>query len=229
MGTLLGDGAREWLDKLSQPRPALPSPKALDKVLDRIGLSHLPKRAGRWNLLNWYVQLLLKDLDQADVLSATQEEFAALDFFYCRDDSRMPHRWELEEFCEGVSYHLTNLADKGITTFRRYNPMCTIAVFAKLKTEPPKGYGAQIVRWDHGREKGRLLFELIRLLEEFPAGIERCPECSSIFLKPRTNAEFCSRRCQSSHSLKEWRVERRKRTAKRRKAIGRRKHGKKRR
>jgi hypothetical protein len=32
-----------------------------------------------------------------------------------------------------------------------------------------------------------------------------CPRCSSIFVKPRKQARYCSRKCQNTHCMQLWR------------------------
>ena len=193
--------------------PDQPLPESIIPLaLNRIGASHLPIRLGRVNVFRWFVELSQLDLNKlspADFL-AKREEYGALQRHLWNSPSPyMPPPYDLERLKSDASRHLIEFVDRGGTQMGPFT-VYILAWNTEFYGKRPawSKTGVEGFEQKAGRAK-RMLREMGELLREFGASLLRCPHCTRIFVKPRANADYCSRSCQNAHYMQE-----------RRKAVG---------
>jgi hypothetical protein len=183
------------------------SPPPLDSevaesALRRIGAAAQPPRLGRLNTMTWFVELTQANLSAytpAEML-AKQEEFAALERYLGVNLSpRLAKREDVEQLKLEAGKALLELLNTGFITLGPFQ--MTVSIWVRSKH--PQGQNHQAIeasscerKDDRGRQG--LFREMAFLLKEFAPAIARCPRCARIFVKPRVNAEFCSRTCQNT-------------------------------
>lgn len=178
--------------------------RVIPLALNRIGADHLPVRLGRLNVFRWFVefsQLDLSKLSPAAIL-AKREEYGALQrHLWSAPHPYMPPAFDLEELKRDASRHLIEFVDRGHTQLGPFT-VYILAWNAEVhgKRPPWSKTGVEGGERRAGRVK-RMLREMGELLREFGASMLRCPRCTRVFVKPRANANYCSRSCQNAHYM----------------------------
>jgi hypothetical protein len=156
-----------------------------------------------WNVLNWFIQLAKKGdltkLSPADIL-ALQEESQALQ---AKGIPELTTRGagvneplsvaELKELQTDVQKHVDAfLATKTFT----FTDFTTTILIERDPEDERRLVDYEFVSPLDGQGLRYLFATLLRRVR---LPIERCPQCQQIFLKPRKDAEHCSRECQYLH------------------------------
>ena len=159
-----------------------------------------------WNVLNWFIQLAKKSdlttLSPADRL-ALQEESHALQ---AKGIPELTPRGagvneplsvaELTELQTDVQKHVDAfLATKTFT----FTDFTTSILIERDPDDERRLVDYEFVSPLDGQGLRYLFATLLRRVR---LPIERCPQCQRIFLKPRRDAEHCSRECQYLHYAK---------------------------
>jgi hypothetical protein len=196
---------------------------------DQAALRRINYFTGKWDWLNWYVQLMAKKLDtlsEGERLTL-QEEFVALQRTLCHYYYAVPKPThdEIKTFQAHVKKHLECLVNNYETSLGPF-PICIEIRLPKAERERgekdhdwiSKEFGlaaskaAGLTQFSSSEiVKGMqpcLLYQLAKLLQQFGASIKRCNHCSEIFLQPRSNANYCGRKCQSVAAMREIRRKR---------------------
>jgi hypothetical protein len=157
-----------------------------------------------WKVLNWFVELAKK----GDLASLTAAEFLGLQEDYqafqarvipvltngpCWNRTSLPSLEELSLLQSKVREHIERflaLGDAGEFTFTEFTPTLLIQ-------RDPKDRRRLVVHEfvPHLDVRG-MLYLFATLLRHVRLPIEQCPRCKQMFLKPRKDAEHCSRECQ---------------------------------
>ncbi len=180
------------------------------RPLERINFDDL------WERMNWYVLISQKSIDElskGEILSL-QEEIRALErkllnlvkppFFTIS---------KIGELQENIMEHLSNLVKAGTARLGPFEVEITIRrgskYFDKIRRESshfnnlmkdspnPKSPRKLLTMHETPTRIPGLIYQMALLLGRFGDSIDRCPHCSKIFLKFRSNAVFCGRKCQS--------------------------------
>jgi hypothetical protein len=156
-----------------------------------------------WNVLNWFIQLAKKGdlttLSPADRL-ALQEESQALQ---AKGIPELTTRGaglneplsvaELTELQSSVQKHVDEFLATKTFTFTDFTPTILIE---RDPDDERRLVDYEFLPPFHGQGLRYLFATLLRRVR---LPIERCPQCRQIFLKPRKDAEHCSRECQYLH------------------------------
>jgi hypothetical protein len=157
-----------------------------------------------WKVLDWFVQLVkkgeLEDLTLG-VRLQLQEQYRALQargIPYltkgpCWNRKTFPSLEELKDVQRAVRVHVNTFLETKIFTFTEFTPTLLIQ---RDPDDPRRLVDHEFV--PHLDVKG-MLYLFATLLRRVRVPIERCPQCQHIFLKPRRDAEHCSRECQYLH------------------------------
>jgi hypothetical protein len=178
-----------------------------DAALGRIGCAGMRGRTSAWNIVDWFVQLARNPKPFCDMapieVELLRQEYRALQEVLQDKTGGLTQNVvtveALEKFRSAVRTHLEQLADTGKTEFGPF--MLTRSVYM-----PRKNTSSAIVLdkqvysgdWVEPFDGQGLLYYLSGLLGQIGLAILRCPHCSQIFLRPRADAEHCSRPCQAN-------------------------------
>jgi endogenous inhibitor of DNA gyrase (YacG/DUF329 family) len=184
------------------PPPDILQESAIEPALRRVGALQGHVRLAKLKILGWFVEFAQMDLaasSPAELLTK-QEEYAALQrYFWHEQKPAIPPSWELAESQKTIAFHLFELLDKGSTAVPRASRHIIIQLPEKLGYKPPEGHsGIVSATGRRGTPHTNIREKMGELLEEYATFILRCPRCKTIFVKPRANAEYCSRRCQNA-------------------------------
>ena len=214
------------------PPPDILQESAIEPALRRVGALQGHARLAKLKVLGWFVEFAQMDLaasSPAEVL-AKQEEYAALQrHFWHEAKPAIPPAWELAESQKTIAFHLFELLDKGSTSMGPFRFHIIIQLPGKLGATIPEGHSgvvsAEVRRGPHTKNHHAMAEQL----REFAPFVLRCPRCKTIFVKPRANAEYCSRRCQNADYMQHIRDEDKKPKKRSTRKKGGNRHGKKRR
>lgn len=156
-----------------------------------------------WNVLNWFIQLAkngdLTKRSPADIL-ALQEESQALQ---AKGTPELTTHGaplneplsvaELTELQTDVRQHVDAFLATKTFTFTDFTPTILI------KRDPDDERRLVDYEFVSPLDGQGLRYLFATLLRRVRLPIERCPQCQRIFLKPRRDAEHCSRECQYLH------------------------------
>lgn len=156
-----------------------------------------------WNVLNWFIELVkrgdLTQLSPADIL-ARREESQALQARgipevtkYGAPLNEPLSLVELIGLQSAVRNHIDQFLATGTFTFADFRPTILI------KRDPEDMQRLVDYEFLPPFDSKGLLYLFATLLRRVRLPIERCPHCHQIFLKPRRDAEHCSRECQYLH------------------------------
>ena len=183
------------------PPPDILQESAIEPALRRVGALQSHARLAKLKILGWFVEFAQMDLTASSpaAVLVKQEEYAALQrHFWHEAKSVIPPAWELAESQKTIAFHLFELLDKGSTSMGPFRFHIIIQLPGKLGAPIPESHSgvvsAEVRRGTHTR----IHHAMAELLREFAPFILRCPRCKTIFVKPRANAEYCSRRCQNA-------------------------------
>lgn len=199
--------------------PTVPlSEPTIQQALRRIGATHLPVQRGKRNVLKWFVDLAQTDLNDITP-AATQaklEEFAALERHMglgARYSPPLAGRGDLRHLREETDKYLTELVDSGIVRLGPFSMWIYIAIPKKLGRTVPEGHPGSDSLDTQAIGTHGLLREMAVLLKEYATSVVRCPRCKEMFVKPRKNADYCTRNCQNAHYMQTVRDSQPKRSA----------------
>lgn len=205
-------------DPLDAPEYHPPLPEAtLAAALVRTEADAGHALLGQLNALAWFVKLShtvltlgleAAKLSPADVL-AKQEEFAALErHLQVRQSPPLPSELDLWTVCISARDTLLELFQTGRT---RLSPGYTYVDMelpgtpgdrARTHEDFNHGMGNPSFKTDGAVGKNGLIREFQALLTKYGSALRYCPRCKMLFVKPRKNAEYCSRDCQNAHYMK---------------------------
>jgi hypothetical protein len=208
---------------------------------DEAALRRIKYFTGKWDRLNWYVQLMGENLDilSEGELLTLQEEFVALQRTLCHYYYTLPKPTldAIKAFQVLTKQHLECLVNNDETFLGPFPVEVEIRLpkAARERGEKNDDWISKEFGLTASKASGLtqissceivkgmqpcLLYHLAKLLQQFGASIKRCKHCSEIFLQPRSNANYCGRKCQSRAAMreirkkqkeqKEWRSKRRK-------------------
>lgn len=170
---------------------------------DERALQRIRFHVSEWDQLNWYIRFAREGWEQlspGEQLSL-REEIKAVERTLVRrmeGAEGIPDRDDREiQDIQGVfRQKLTELADTGCVYLGPFEACVFLG----------EGW------WGEQLAGGKWLeYHFAQLLKKFPEAIQRCPKCHSIFLRPRSNAYYCSRACQNIAAMRKLR-QRKKRT-----------------
>jgi hypothetical protein len=173
---------------------------------------------GRWDQLNWYVELIAKDLSKLSdgEWTVLQEDVVALHrtlSYY--PNAKAPERQDLLKFQHEISRHFAHLRSGGVVKIGPLPITHEIQVTRKVSSKVSRPFS--LVEYFEQRDQPLegevevrytprlpahdwrtwLLDHFGRLLGELGASIRQCPHCSKWFLQFRKSAIFCGRVCQN--------------------------------
>lgn len=180
-----------------------------EKVLDDLHAFSFRGRSTKRELdrraiLNWYIDLSRQESDltkKPDAqIQVLRDQYRALQEtlmdFSESEASVTLHA--LLRFQASIRKHLAELADTGRTD---WGGAFTLRATTLRNPTPQRSHDPALL-WNESVEpyngKG-LLFELYKLLREVKPDVLRCPYCTNVFIQPRRDAQYCSRRCQTNY------------------------------
>ena len=174
-----------------------------DAALGRIGCADMRGRASVWRIVNWFVQLArdrkpFREMAPVEVELLRQEYRALQESLRERTGALTENVVSidaLEQFRSGVRTHLEELADTGQTRFGPFTLERVVYMPRPNTSLPQQVYSGDLIDPFDGQG---LLYHLSRLIDQLGLAILRCPHCQQIFLRPRADAEYCSRPCQAN-------------------------------
>lgn len=190
------------------------SEPTIEGALHRIGAAHLPERRGKLNVLQWFVNLTQVDFARkspGEVLQLQEESAALQTHLWGEPKPSLPSIAEMEMLKEKVCHHLTELLDKGGTVLGPFSMTITVLLPRRFRVPGAEEF------WEKMKRRGvvsaetteqtfsGLLREMGTHLRQFAPLVARCPRCSKFFVKPRANADYCSRQCQNAHYMAKFR------------------------
>jgi len=183
---------------------------AIEPALRRVGALQGHARLAKQKILGWFVEFAQMDLMASSpaAVMVKQEEYAALQRHLWHEAKPViPPAWELAESQKTIAFHLCELLDKGSTSMGPFRFHVIIQLPGKLGATIPESHSgvvsAEVRRGTHTR----IHHAMAELLREFASFVLRCPRCKTIFVKPRANAAYCSRRCQNADYMQKIRDE----------------------
>lgn len=201
-------------------RPPLPE-ATLAAALKRTEAAHIPAQREQLNALAWFVELAqwlelhntdLRHMSPADILTK-QEEFAALERqLQVRHSPPLPSKMDLRLLSIGVKDALDDLRHKHETRLGPFFMSVHIVLPTKPSSANPvdrardvsdfnRAIGAPSFLQDRAEGRNGLMREFAGLLKKYLTSIRCCPGCEMVFVQPRKNAEYCSRKCQNKHYM----------------------------
>jgi hypothetical protein len=173
---------------------------------------------GRWDQLNWYVELIAKDLSRLSKGEWTilQEEVVAIHRTLSNNPkAKTPERQALVDFQAKISRHFSHLRSGVLVEIGQLKIIHEIKLVSKSSSKESRPfsleqffnrsledapdvevrYTPRLLPVDDWRSY--LLDHFGRLLGELGASIRRCPHCSKWFLQFRKSAQYCGRTCQN--------------------------------
>lgn len=176
-----------------------------EAALRRIGLYETDgrkavHRGNQRRLLEWFLNVAqrkqpFKTLPEVEV-ELLRHEYRAIQETALRFYENVVTVDGLEKFRIQVRAHLEELADKGFTDFGPFT--LTRKILRYSAAGEMKNASAALVEPEGGNGLLHLLSELLAREE---LTVLRCPECEKMFVRPRSDARFCSRPCQAkAHS-----------------------------
>jgi hypothetical protein len=158
----------------------------------------------RWRVLKWFIDLTRKGdltrLTPAGLLSLQEEYVALLGAIplltpggSALPGASLPSVKELGDFQETIRGHVEKFLETGEFIFTDFTPTLRIQRDPK---DPRVLIHYQFVPPAKGKA---LLYVMASLLKDVALPVESCQRCEQVFLKPRKDAEYCSRQCQSLH------------------------------
>jgi hypothetical protein len=175
-------------------------------ALGRIGCAGMQGRTSAWKIVDWFVRLTknqkpFSEMAQVEVESLRQE-YRALQEELTESTGKLNQDTvsveALEKFRSAARHHLEQLADAGQTNFGPFT--VTRSVYMPRQNDSSarvldkQVYSGDVVDPCDGQG---LLYHLSGLLGQIGLAILRCPYCKQVFLRPRTDAAYCSRSCQA--------------------------------
>ena len=173
---------------------------------------------GRWDQLNWYVELIAKDLSRLSKgeWSILQEEVVAIHRTLSNNPkAKTPEREALVDFQAKISRHFSHLRSGGLVEIGPLEIRHKIQLVSKSSSKESRPFSLKEWYKQQGQPlvgdvevrytlrllvddwRSYLLDHFGRLLGELGASIRRCPHCSKWFLQFRKSAQYCGRTCQN--------------------------------
>ncbi len=169
-----------------------------------------------WETMNWYDGLAQKDLQSissGDFLNLQEELVALARTLYLHNNPEPPKRLQIKRLQLAISRHLSELLERGQTTFAPFKIVSWVVCLKKAASiggmpALPPGL-PDIFTWDTVRPKTpsqlvetSALHKFNQLLKQHAGSIGRCAHCDKIFLQFRRNAHYCNRQCQSVAAMR---------------------------
>lgn len=159
------------------------------------------------NIVNWFIRLARAQKPLRE-MAASELELLKLEYRALQEEA-LPYYENavtvdmLEKFRDTIRRHLEEYADKRQTTLGPFT--LTRFVYQPKPGDRDRIHRGQSVFVGTLLEPGNgqgLLHLLSVLLERIDLAVLRCPQCHHVFLQPRRDARFCSRRCQANFSAR---------------------------
>ena len=197
---------------------------------DESALKRMRFLNGRWDQLNWYVELIAKALPSLSEGEwvVLQEEVVALHRTLSHNPTtKAPERQALLSFQHEISRHFAHLRRGGVVEIGPLAITHTIQLVRQASSKNIRPFSLEEYYKQRDQPLGDdvdirytlrlpahdwrtwLLDHFGRLLGEFGASIRQCPHCSKWFLQFRKSAIYCGRVCQNRAGAKAARTRKR--------------------